>query len=377
MKKRFVKAGAFALLVVFLVVLLPIATLAAPETRTVNVPAGDSSFTIELTVDGGSLPYAGIEFGMTVADENAMRFVSFVPNASISDAMESPFVTKDGVHYFGFFTNENAFSGRFTVGTLHFDGYTGRETATLTLSYMNVNRLLEDNNPVGQKNSEAILVITVRRASSGNVSGIGNPIVIDVPNPDAPVAGTDRDQYIDVTDVNAWYYDAVYYVTDAGLMNGTGGNHFSPDIPLTRAMFVTILGRLAEQQGEKTMEFNNPFHDVPAVQYYTQYVAWAADKGIARGHSATRFAPDEPVTREQMAALMIRFCEHMDVALRDDINITFSDAGEIGEWAKDVVNRAAATGLMQGSNGHFRPQATATRAEVAQVFMNFLKAYME
>ena len=138
-------------------------------------------------------------------------------------------------------------------------------------------------------------------------------------------------------------------------------------------MFVTILGRLAEQNDKAVTGFSSPFQDVPDGQWYTQYVAWAADKGIVFGYSDTVFAPDDPVTREQMAAIMVRYCDYMGIELGDEIEIAFSDADDISQWAKDIVGRAAAAGLMQGSNGRFSPKDTATRAEVAQLFTNFLK----
>ncbi|MDR1158297.1 MAG: S-layer homology domain-containing protein [Oscillospiraceae bacterium] len=377
---RYIKTAAFATLAALLLSLCMPVAWAAPETLTVTVPAGDDSFTIELAVDDGDEPYAGIEFGLTIDNENALRFASFAKSEALSGAQESPFVTARDVHYFGFFTNANTYSGRYTVGMLTFDGYTGSETVTLTLSHRKVVRLLADGTTAGQDNTEDVVVITVRRAGSGgsgsSSGGRNNTVVVDVPGPDTPAAG-DRELYSDVTDPDAWYYDAVYFVTDYGLMNGTGGGKFSPERPMTRAMFVTVLGRLAEKQGEEVAGFSHTFQDVPAGQWYTPYVAWAAGKGIVQGHSPTRFAPDETVTREQMAALIIRFCDALAIELGDDIEITFSDAGNISGWAEAAVVRAAAAGLMQGSNGRFRPLASSTRAEIAQLMMNFVSAYLE
>lgn len=197
----------------------------------------------------------------------------------------------------------------------------------------------------------------------------------DVPDPEIPLTPTEY-RYIDVTNPNKWYFEAVYYLRDYGLMFGIGNDTFSYDTPLTRAMFVTILGRLVEKSGETTTGFSNPFHDVPAGRWYTQYVAWGADKDIVRGYSATKFGPNDPVTREQMAVLLVRYADYMDIELKDDVAITFSDAGSISVWARESVDRAVAAGLMQGHQGMFKPLATATRAEVAQLFMNFVKAFL-
>ena len=190
--------------------------------------------------------------------------------------------------------------------------------------------------------------------------------------------GTDASgiRYLDVADPSEWYYEAVYYVTGKGLMIGTGDNLFSPEDPVTRAMFVTILGRMAENMGEATTGFSNPFEDVPADEWYTQYVAWGADKDIVLGYSETEFGPDDPVTREQMAALIIRFCEYLKIDLDDSRSISFSDADSISDWAQDPVRKAAAAGLMQGSEGMFFPESAATRAEIAQLFMNLYEAYL-
>ena len=195
----------------------------------------------------------------------------------------------------------------------------------------------------------------------------------EIPDTGPPMAY----RFIDVMEPGLWYYDAVYYLYEYGVMEGTGGDRFSPDITLTRGTFVTILGRLAEKSGEITTGFENPFNDVKDGIWYTQYVAWGAAKGIVLGHSETTFAPNAPVTREQMAALLVRYADYMEIELKDDIEITFSDAGSIHEWAREDVARATAAGLMQGNQGRFRPLATGTRAEVAQLFMNFIINYIE
>ena len=226
---------------------------------------------------------------------------------------------------------------------------------------------------------------TTGGAPTGSTPTDDTPTV-DIEDPDVALGDstvTEKDvtstpgvSYTDVSDPNEWYYKAVYYVTEKGLMRGTGDGLFSPEAPVTRAMFVTILGRMAESLGETTTGFGNPFEDVPAGEWYTQYVAWGADKGIVLGYSETEFGPDDPVNREQMAALMIRFCEYREIDLDDSRNISFSDVESISGWAKESVEKAVAAGLMQGSNGQFNPLGTATRAEIAQVFMNLSEAYL-
>jgi len=399
MKKRIMKTITFALVAAFMFSLLPAAASAAPApapaTLTVVVPTGASTFTVDLNATGGNEPYAGIEFGLVISNEKALSFDSFNLGAALQGALSAPFMTEAGVHYFGFYAGSNAFRGQYKVGTLGFSGYTGNETVTITLSHMVVSHLLADLTSASLKNSEAVLVITVKREGvDGGVVGGGSTggggsngsATITIPDIEAPttepetkppVTEPEKGRYSDVANPSIWYYSAVYFVSDAGLMDGVGDNKFSPGTPLTRAMFVTMLGRLAEKQNEDTAGFSNPFRDVPANQWYTKYVAWAADKNIVNGHSATVFAPNDPVTREQMAALMIRFCDYMGIELGSDTKIAFTDAASISGWAASDVESAAAAGLMQGANGLFRPKATATRAEVAQLFMNFMQAYIK
>lgn len=266
----------------------------------------------------------------------------------------------------------SATENRFAVTVTAPDGVTKRTYS------INVIKSLTPDGPGGGTSSGG-------PAPGANTSGgtaepviepeIEEPLSIDEGNlPE----GFDNIRYIDVADPSAWYYKAVYYVTEKGLMRGTGGNRFSPEDAVTRAMFVTIIGRLAENMGETTTGYNNPFTaDVPAGEWYTQYVAWGAAKGIVLGYSSTEFGPDDPVTREQMAALIVRFCNYLKIDLDDSIDISFSDADSISDWALSSVEQAAAAGLMQGSNGQFYPTSTATRAEIAQLFMNLYVTYLE
>ena len=228
-----------------------------------------------------------------------------------------------------------------------------------------VDDVLVDGESVGARTSYTFF--NVRAAHTISVTFKEEEEIVTPPTP--------LGVFIDVSD-SAWYYDAVYYVYGLGVFTGTSTNMFSPDMVLTRGMFVTVLGRLAELQGDDTEGFSNPFSDVPASLYYTPFVAWAAAHGIVKGYSATTFRPNDPITREQMAVIFIRFADYMGVELGDDDAKTFSDAGSISDYAKESVERAVAAGLMQGDpGGTFRPRATAKRAEVSQIFMNLVETY--
>jgi len=180
------------------------------------------------------------------------------------------------------------------------------------------------------------------------------------------------------TDVNPgdWFYDAVELVTAQGLFSGTSDTEFSPNTNMTRAMFVTVLGRLAEQSGETVTGYSNTFTDVPAGQWYSDYVSWAAAKELVEGYDQSTFGTGDNITREQMAVLMIRFSDYMDIELNTSGTVRFTDMASVSDWARDGVLDAASAGLINGhEDGSFGPKDTATRAQVATVFMNFLNNY--
>ena len=176
--------------------------------------------------------------------------------------------------------------------------------------------------------------------------------------------------YSDVK-ATAWYNTAVNYVTLTGQMNGVGGA-FQPNTDLNRAMMVTILYRLAgspEVTGEST------FTDVPAGQWYTNAVLWAAKEGITTGTSETTFSPLTSISREQLAAFFYRFAQYteQDVSVGEDTNIlSYDDAQTISEYAIPAIQWACGSGLITGTTETtLSPKATATRAQVATILMRY------
>ena len=177
------------------------------------------------------------------------------------------------------------------------------------------------------------------------------------------------------TDVNEtdWFHDAVRYVYDNGLMDGVGDGQFAPNATTNRAMVVTILYRLA---GEPAVSGDAAFTDVAAGLWYTDAVAWAAQKGIVNGISETEFAPAGDLTREQLATILYRYAESMgyDVSAQADLS-GFPDAGDIQDYATEALSWAVAEGLLQGfEDDSLRPGGTATRAQIATILMRFLAA---
>lgn len=167
-----------------------------------------------------------------------------------------------------------------------------------------------------------------------------------------------------------WASEAVTYVYENGLMNGVGEETFQPSGSLTRAMFVTILGRMAG-----VVEGDHPgtsFTDVPAGQWYSPYVAWAAQAGVAGGTGGGKFSPNSAVTREQMATMIARYTESAGLTLDEvsDPAPSFTDQGAVASWAREGVDLMRRTGILTGyEDGSFQPQRTANRAEAAAIFM--------
>ena len=167
-----------------------------------------------------------------------------------------------------------------------------------------------------------------------------------------------------------WFHDAVRYVYDNGLMDGVGDGQFAPNATTNRAMVVTILYRLA---GEPAVSGDVAFTDVESGLWYSNAVAWAAQKGIVNGISETEFAPAGDLTREQLATILYRYAESMgyDVSAQADLS-GFPDAGDIQAYATEALSWAVAEGLLQGfEDDSLRPGGTATRAQIATILMRF------
>ena len=179
------------------------------------------------------------------------------------------------------------------------------------------------------------------------------------------------------TDVpgSAWYCEAAYYVNDHGLMQGTGHFTFSPELTTTRAMIVTILHRL---EGEPQAP-GSPFTDVAASAWYGKAVAWASANGIVNGYTKTTFAPNDPITREQMAAILYRYAAYRRIGVSEKADLSrYTDAGRISAYAKDAMAWANAKGLIAGtSETTLAPNGSATRAQVATIFMRLNEQFID
>ena len=164
-----------------------------------------------------------------------------------------------------------------------------------------------------------------------------------------------------------WAEKDILFATQRGIFSGTDHTHFTPNGQMTRGMFVTVLGRLA---GAPHATANNiTFIDVPLDAYYAPYVVWATENGIASGVCANTFAPNRPITRQEMAVMMYHFANQQGYTLPiHHQKATFSDQSQIRGWATDAVYTMQQAGILFGKqNNRFDPLGTATRAEVAAV----------
>ena len=178
--------------------------------------------------------------------------------------------------------------------------------------------------------------------------------------------------FVDVPD-NAWYYDAVKYVNENGLMAGTSGDTFSPDATTTRGMLVTILYRLEGSPNIENEIWGYPFKDVDVNAYYATAVYWARMNGIVAGYSDELFGPNDTITREQMAAILYRYAQYKgcDTTAKADLS-KFADAAQVGSWAVDAIRWANAEGMINGtSDTTLSPKGSATRAQAAAILTRF------
>ena len=223
--------------------------------------------------------------------------------------------------------------------------------------------------------------LRIRDLSEVELVTVDKPEETDDPDrpiqPGKPSKPSDEDKpeeldepFADVDELD-WFYDAVVYVYNEGMMDGISATQFAPNSNLTRGMVVTMLYRL---EGKPRVTGSSGFDDVASGAWYADAVTWAAENGIVNGVSDTEFAPNVNITREQLAAILYRYAEYndYDVSGRDDLS-EFTDRSSISSYALDAMRWAVDEGLITGiTNTTIEPQGTATRAQAATMFMRFM-----
>ena len=164
--------------------------------------------------------------------------------------------------------------------------------------------------------------------------------------------------------------------TERGLTGGTGNGNFTPNAPVTRAMFVVMLSRLHQgTDGSAVIDGEASFSDVPADAWYAAAARWAADGQIVLGDNGS-FRPSAGITREALATLLFRYAVSMgyDTSARADLSV-FSDADKVSAYAADAMRWAVAVGVLGGkADGTLAPRGTATRAQTAKMLVSFMDA---
>ena len=184
---------------------------------------------------------------------------------------------------------------------------------------------------------------------------------------------TGANPFTDVSEKD-WFYGDVMFVYENGLMLGTSKTLFSPHGTATRGMMATILWRM---EGNPVPKGKNSFTDVEAGTWYADAITWTAENGIFAGYGKDKFGPDDPITREQLAAIFYRYADYKgyDLTVKGNLD-KFKDADKITDYAKTAMQWAVGSGLVKGKSGNLLdPQGTATRAEIAAMLHRFIEKY--
>ena len=262
--------------------------------------------------------------------------------------------------------------GYITPDTEVVDAKVGYTVEAVGLASYDNTFVLNDGTPVYPR-------IRIRdRADIVCTKGADQPVGPVTPvNPGKPSTPTTPDKPTDgfkFTDVsrNDWFYGDVSYVYENGIMDGVSAETFAPNATLTRGMIVTILYRM---ENKPAVTGASKFTDVDANEWYGAPVAWAAENGIVTGYSETTFGPNDPVTREQLAAILYRYAVYKGMfAVTLEQNLSrFTDANQISAYAVPAMNWAVGKGLINGADGKLSPKASATRAQVAAIIHRYLE----
>ena len=187
----------------------------------------------------------------------------------------------------------------------------------------------------------------------------------------AKTSSSPVDSFLDVN-TGAWYYDAVKYAVENGLMSGTGTYTFEPNTTLSRGMIAQMLYAL---EGKPSISSANNFTDVSSSDWYDKAASWAQSKGIITGYEDGRFGPNDPLTREQLALILYNYAksEGYGTSAKADLS-KFTDGTSTSPWAQQAMSWAVGEGLLSGRGVNMLyPTGTATRAEVATILMRFIE----
>lgn len=325
------------------------------------------SSTVGGSVTGGGEYIPGTEVTLTATPDNGYHFVGWtVTGAAVSDLTAATIT----------FTMPQ--SGNVTVEAA-FEPIPGDSDSTGVSSEVvsaQVGEVVQVKLPAGESESTYVPCYT---DSSGKIVYVPISAVIDgyvtflAPKDATYRFASNPAGFQDVA--GHWAEDSIAFCASRGIFQGVGDDRFAPNAPMNRAMFVTVLYRLA---GSPAVSSGEGFSDVADDIWYTDAVLWGKATGISTGYGGGLFGPDDPVTREQMCAMLVRWLDYMGYelpAVKDAK--TFTDADQFSSWARDPISFAQTSGLINGlPGGAFAPKNNATRAENSAVFQRMILAIL-
>jgi len=344
------------------------------NTGTVTRPPfgkGDTAVTLTATISKGTSSDT-VVFNLTVKESaqssSISGDVSYSPeNLSGSfTGSNSVYVKESGKPFV--FTAQKSFSlfrdvrinGNTLTRNTHYSAKSGSTEITLSADYL-------DTLPIGKH--------TLEVRFTDNTSAKAEFTIVNAPGPVTPVLPVNPFEDVQGAD---WFIDAVIYVYDKGLMSGTRSDPmlFSPSAPLTRAMAATVLYRM--QEAVPSIYYANPFDDVGDSAWYADAVKWAYHNGIVTGVSEDIFAPDANITRQDLAVLLMRYMNFLEINIPVTMQwIIFSDEAEISGYAMGAIQTLNKLGVINGTGTDgegqtiINPKGQASRAEFSAMLMRF------
>ena len=347
------------------------------ESGTLNISAGDDAIHCDYVMNVGASGTTGPSITIKACYEGLEAATLNILSGNISILSEDDCLNAANSDLTGYSFSMTISGGAITAYSSTGDGFDSNGDLTITGGTVVVwTANTADDQPLDADGTLTVSGGTVLAA--GGSAGMGVPISAAQPY---VTFGSDSSngssapqpvQSSGFTDVAAsdWFYSAVRYAYENGLMTGTGSGAFSPNATITRGMLVTILYRLED---EPAVTAANPFTDVSSGSYCEKAAAWAAANGIVGGYGDGCFGPNDALTREQLAAILYRYAQYKGYDLSASADLSgYSDQAGISAFARTAMARANAEGLITGTSGSLlSPKGTATRAQTAMILMRF------
>ena len=345
------------------------------ESGTITISAADDAIHSDYVLNIGASGTAGPTINITSCYEGLKAATLNIFSGNLSITATDDCLNAANSDLTGYSFSMNISGGTINAYTSSGDGFDSN--GTLTISGGTV-LAAGGSSGMGMNLSASQAYVTFGGSSMGGGNMGGQPggrASGNSGSSSASVTKTETGYKLDLPDsasTGSWYYDAVQYVYSAGLMSGTGSYVFSPDGATTRGMIVTIFYRLEGSPACGSASFS----DVSSGKYYAQDVAWAAENGIVSGYSASRFGPENAITREQLAAILYRYAAYKGYDVSDLASLTgYADNDLVAAYAKTSFAWAVQAGIISGTGANrLSPSAGATRAQVAAMLMRFCQS---